>query len=182
MLIDKNGNAKIADFGIALSPNKTGEFAPSMGTLPYMSPEHLDGKPLDARSDLYSIGVLYHELLQGEIPYPPGGLNTLRSNISLGNVEFHPTHNNLSRGIRDILCRCLAKDPLNRFESVDSFAKALRSMPTRRHSSVLVVIVIILMIIMGVFAAYWWFSTRNSQYLGQTVSLNALEESLSHGR
>ena len=58
ILIDHHGRAKLADFGIAHSATKTGEFAPSLGTLRYMSPEQLEGKPSDHRSDLYSLGVV----------------------------------------------------------------------------------------------------------------------------
>ncbi len=187
ILLDQNCKAKIGDFGIALSPNKTGEFAPSMGTLPYMSPEHLDGKPLDARSDIFSVGVLYHELLQGNIPYPAGGVNTLRNNISLGNIEYSAETGNLPKNTRDILAKCLAKDPDKRFESASKLSAALKlTIPDKRPLRMLLLVALILfLIILGILAT--GFLIKNKQSSNDTgipflANPPTLEESLSHGR
>jgi len=181
ILINQNGNAKIADFGIALSPNKTGEFAPSMGTLPYMSPEHLDGKTLDARSDIYSLGVLYYELLHGEIPYPSGGLNTLRNNISLGRVALAPTNNKISKNIRKILTKCLAKAPYDRFKSAEQFANALRIEPPSHQSKTLLYLIVFFILLLSSLISYFWLSKNKG--VDHSISVpRPLEELLSLGR
>ena len=187
ILLDQQGKAKIGDFGIALSPNKTGEFAPSMGTLPYMSPEHLDGKCLDARSDIYSVGVLYHELLQGKIPYPTSGLNTLRNNISVGNVEYASESGKLPKKVREILSKCLAKNPDNRFASAKELAEALRPEVAGRRSLLMLVLLAVLLLVMAmVIMAVLLFMKKNTDLIGSGGVLfsnpNLLAESLSQGR
>ena len=72
VLFRANGNAVLTDFGIA-EAMKTGEEAAGsgsvIGTPHYMSPEQAQGKLTDARSDLYSLGILFYEMLMGEVPY-----------------------------------------------------------------------------------------------------------------
>jgi serine/threonine-protein kinase len=74
VLLNRSGQIKLVDFGIAraefrLHVTRTGTVK---GTLPYMSPEQAAGETLDRRADLYSAGVLYYELLTGEVAYPRG--------------------------------------------------------------------------------------------------------------
>ncbi len=88
ILIDHHGRALLADFGIAQSANKTGQFAPSLGTLAYMSPEQLAGKPVDPRSDIYSLGVLLCQLLTGKLPYDAHDQNSLRKEIVSGAIHL----------------------------------------------------------------------------------------------
>ena len=75
VLVSRRGEVKIADFGIALDPTgpaltRTGIV---LGTPSYMSPEHLQGERLDARADLFALGVLLYEMLTGARPYEPPG-------------------------------------------------------------------------------------------------------------
>ena len=69
ILINHHGDAVLTDFGIAQSASKTGVFAPSIGTLRYMAPEQLDGGEVGPQADIYSLGVLLHEVLTGRSPY-----------------------------------------------------------------------------------------------------------------
>ena len=69
ILINHHGDAVLTDFGIAQSAAKTGAFAPSIGTLRYMAPEQLDGGEVGPQADIYSLGVLLHEVLTGRSPY-----------------------------------------------------------------------------------------------------------------
>ena len=62
ILLDHHGRAPLTDFGIAFSPDDKGEGG-SFGTLPYMSPEQVEGNALDHRSDIYSLGIVLYELL-----------------------------------------------------------------------------------------------------------------------
>jgi serine/threonine protein kinase len=124
ILIDANGRAKIADFGIARSAMKTGEFAPSLGTLRYMSPEQLEGKPSDHRSDLYSLGVVLHEVLTGCIPYSSSEPNVLRKEIVQGRAEA--SSKKLSPALQAICKKALSKSPHQRHSSAAQFAAELR--------------------------------------------------------
>jgi eukaryotic-like serine/threonine-protein kinase len=87
ILIDHHGRALLADFGIAQSAQKTGAFAPSLGTLRYMSPEQLEGKPATPQSDVYSLGVVLHECITGRLPYSSNEPSVLRREIAGGATQ-----------------------------------------------------------------------------------------------
>src|SRR5687767_5562850 len=70
VLVDDEGRAKVADFGIARAgASDMTETGSGMGTAQYLSPEQAQGQPVDARSDLYSIGIVLYELLTGVVPF-----------------------------------------------------------------------------------------------------------------
>jgi hypothetical protein len=77
ILIDGHGNALLADFGIAL-PIGEAASGTSAGTLPYKSPEQLDGRPLDRRSDVFSLALVLYEALTGTLPYSAHDADTIR--------------------------------------------------------------------------------------------------------
>ena len=124
ILIDHHGRALLADFGLALSNHKTEHSALSVGTLAYMSPEQLEGKPVDPRSDIYSVGVLLCQLLTGKLPYDAHDQNSLRKEIVSGAV--HLTSQIVSSELRTICLRCLAHDPQERYQSAKELAADLR--------------------------------------------------------
>lgn len=139
ILIDQHDKAKLADFGIAQSATKTGEFAPSLGTLRYMAPEGLQGNVSDHRSDIFSLGVVLHEALTGRIPYSSYEPAVLRREIIAG-------HSNCSTDIPAPLlsiCRkALNHSPHQRHPSAAAFALDLRRAshtPSRGSAWVLVV-------------------------------------------
>ncbi len=72
LLLRTDGVAKLTDYGIARVPTNLSQATGNMiaGTVAYMSPEQIQGKPLDGRSDLYSAGVLLFEMLTGRLPFP----------------------------------------------------------------------------------------------------------------
>jgi serine/threonine protein kinase len=71
IMIDEDGDVRIMDFGIASSVDTKGATLPGMmiGTPEYMSPEQIDGSQTDARSDIYSLGIIIYELLTGKTPF-----------------------------------------------------------------------------------------------------------------
>lgn len=109
ILIDKKGRVKIADFGLAklISTNPTDAKLTGtnqvMGTLPYMAPEQIEGaRDIDHRADIYSLGVVFYELLTGELP--PG--------------RFAPPSQRVTLDVRldQIVLRTLEKSPEQRYQ------------------------------------------------------------------
>src|SRR4030043_315716 len=72
IMIDEEGDVRIMDFGIASSLEAKGATLPGMimGTPEYMSPEQIDGSQIDARCDIYSLGIIIYEMLTGKTPFP----------------------------------------------------------------------------------------------------------------
>lgn len=123
ILIDNHDRALLADFGIAQSSMKTGEFAPSLGTLRYMAPEQLNGQSALPQSDIYSLGVVLHEALTGKPPYSSDQPNTLRTEIHSG----ASVSRSLPERLIPVCRKALQKDPGQRFGNAAEFAAALRS-------------------------------------------------------
>ena len=85
VFIGPRGRVKVLDFGLAwsrLSGDTSSAFLPTAGTPAYMSPEQWRGAAQDARSDLWSAGILLYELLCGELPYSSVGLDALRDHVT----------------------------------------------------------------------------------------------------
>ncbi|NUP88260.1 MAG: molecular chaperone DnaK [Candidatus Sumerlaeia bacterium] len=125
MITQRTRAVKITDFGIAksLSPadrSSTGTLV--MGTPLYMAPEQVEGKPVDARTDLYSLGVLMYELVSGKPPF------------NEGNIEYHHLHTepeppaDCPSLLRDVIMRCLAKPREERFQSADELLAQLKGL------------------------------------------------------
>ena len=76
MLIDSEGRAKVTDFGIARELEQDGltKTGRVLGTTDYVSPEQAMGQQVDARSDIYSLGILLYEMLTGEVPFKADNL------------------------------------------------------------------------------------------------------------
>jgi serine/threonine-protein kinase len=119
IMISKNGDIKVTDFGIARvmssSSTKTGAV---LGTPSYMSPEQIVGHHVDGRSDLFSLGVVFYELLTGEKPFRGDNITTLMFNIT--NSTPAPINKKMAPNIPDnlisIIERLLAKDREARYQ------------------------------------------------------------------
>lgn len=126
LLIDVKGTVYVADFGLALTREDFAGAARFAGTPAYMSPEQTNGKPVDARSDLFSLGVVFYEMLTGQRPFQGRDLNEILTRIQTYlpppvNVLSPETPIELTR----ICMRCLSKDPLQRHRSADELVQAL---------------------------------------------------------
>ncbi|MGB2907758.1 MAG: protein kinase, partial [Candidatus Aminicenantaceae bacterium] len=122
IILDRSGNAHIMDFGIALSRATKGltEDGMSIGTPTYMSPEQASGKEIDARSDIYSLGVIMYEMATGEAPF------TGDSSLSIAmQHKLDPPRPpiQLNRRIPDplnsLILKCLEKKKENRCQSAE---------------------------------------------------------------
>jgi serine/threonine protein kinase len=127
-----DGTAKILDFGIAkLGPDhhitKTGMM---VGTVHYMSPEQVRGRPLDGRTDVFSAGVILYELLAGERPFKGEDITAILYKI----VNEEPPSlalealGELGPRLRGVLDKALAKDPAARYPSAAALAEELAAL------------------------------------------------------
>ena len=122
------GQIKVMDFGIAKLPSSTlTQDGSVLGTPAYMSPEQIQGKELDGRSDLFSLGSILYELLTGVKPFQGENLSTLTYQITHENPPPASPRNPLAPpAVDEILKRILAKNPNDRYARGKEFAQALR--------------------------------------------------------
>ena len=127
VLLDREGRARLADFGIARSLAESAERLTQtgsvMGTLRYMAPEQLTGGEIGPRTDLYGLGAVLHEALTGEPPFPAGS--------PVGLVEAQragaPTVPAVDPALAAVVRACLAYDPADRPIHAGAIADVLRA-------------------------------------------------------
>lgn len=124
IILLENGTVKVSDFGVArLDNSELTSTGYMVGTPSYMSPEGLQGRAVDARSDLYSVGVLFFELLTHR---RPGRDTPLEENLNVLNDATHLSPQNI-RSIKPILRQALQADPNTRIQSARDFVEQLKS-------------------------------------------------------
>jgi serine/threonine protein kinase len=124
IMLDKDSNVKLFDFGIArIGSHRVTQTGQMVGTLGYMSPEQVNSQPVDARTDLFSTGVVLYQLFTNHLPFE--GKNTATTLLKIVNDPPPPLKNFLSSyppELETILARALAKDREERYHSADEFA------------------------------------------------------------
>jgi len=128
IMIDKEGNAKIMDFGIARSmeAREVTEAGFIIGTPDYMSPEQAEGKDIDLRSDIYSLGIVLYEMVTGELPFK-GETPLSVAMKHKGEIPQDPRNLNpqISEDLSRVILKCLEKIKEQRFQSADGLRSAL---------------------------------------------------------
>ena len=131
VLFDKLNRPLLADFGIALSnagPIRVTREGNTLGSVAYMSPEQARGKPLDGRSDIYSLGVVCYECLAGKLPF--SGEDSM--SVALAHVEQPvPRLPPARMHWQSFLDKALAKRPEDRFQTAQEMLDALNGVQTR---------------------------------------------------
>ena len=128
ILIDRNGHAKITDFGIATGPDwtKVTKAGSIIGSARYMSPEQVRSKPVDVRSDIYSLGVVMYEMLAGHPPFDGANMPEIaRHHLNTPPPPLSDIRSDLPAGLEKVVMRCLEKLPEDRFVSMDEVLGAL---------------------------------------------------------
>ena len=144
IILDKRGRAKVLDFGLAKRTERDQlrdtnavstaytQAGALIGTPHYMSPEQALGHELDHRSDIFSLGVVLHEMISGERPFPGKTVGEVINNVinkppgplGLVNPAFTPA-------VDKIILKCLEKEPTNRYPSASALAKELAELKER---------------------------------------------------
>ena len=144
IMVTRDGRAKILDFGLAkvetpvADPDATRSIAKTdpgmvMGTAGYMSPEQVRGRPADARSDIFSFGLVLYEMLCGKRAFTAdSAIEVMNAILTADPPEMPPT---VPPGVAQMVEHCVEKNPDERFQSARDLAFALRAFGTHTHSS-----------------------------------------------
>lgn len=128
LILTSGGIVKIMDFGIAKvlgGPSKTG-YGVRMGTARYKSPEQVLGEPVDARSDLYSLGITLYHLLSGDLPFDSDSdFELMNAHLKVPPPLLTKRHKDIPPSLEQCVCKALAKNPSVRFQSAEEFGQAL---------------------------------------------------------
>jgi eukaryotic-like serine/threonine-protein kinase len=138
VMVTPTGNAKILDFGLAKREDPeelqrkttqgvaTESNAGLTGTLPYMSPEQLEGRETGPRSDIWSLGVMLYEMASGARPFR--GENLYRLCTAIIQEPMPPLPENVPVGLASVIKRCLQKEPSRRYQRAGELRAALEAL------------------------------------------------------
>jgi tetratricopeptide (TPR) repeat protein/predicted Ser/Thr protein kinase len=130
IMIDREGNVRIMDFGIARSLESKGITGAGVmiGTPEYMSPEQVEGKEVDQRSDIYSLGVILYEMVTGRVPFEGDTPFTIGMKHK-GEIPQNPKELNsqISDDLNRLILRCLEKEKERRFQSAGEVRSELEN-------------------------------------------------------
>lgn len=129
VIIDERGRAYLTDFGLARAFESLTITSPSalLGTPHYLSPEQAEGRSLDVRSDIYSLGVVAYEMCVGRVPFREGSpASIIVAHLTKPPMPPRQLNPRLPRAVERVLLKALAKKLEERYSSATAFARALR--------------------------------------------------------
>ena len=130
VMLDSKGNVKLADFGVARvnDPDAEGEktrVGQVIGTPAYMSPEQTQGQPIDHRTDIFSAGILFYQILTGSKPFDGTGF-ALQKKIIQDDPVWPSTLLEVPDTFDRVVAKALAKEPDHRYRSAKEFAEDVK--------------------------------------------------------
>jgi len=128
IMIDRDGNARIMDFGIARSLKAKGitDAGVMIGTPEYMSVEQVEGKKVDRRSDIYSLGVILYEMVTGRVPFEGDTPLTIAvKHKSEAAPDPRKINAQVPEDLSRVILRCMEKDKENRYQGADELLSEL---------------------------------------------------------
>ncbi len=141
IMLLRNGTIKVADFGIAKLPdvNETQEEQnkKAIGTVYYISPEQASGKPIDARSDLYSLGVMLYEMVTGRLPFRSEQLlNVAKMQVNEKPVPPSKRNAAVPKGVEQLILCAMEKDPAKRFQSAKEMLRVVTQLKNNPQANI----------------------------------------------
>jgi Tol biopolymer transport system component len=207
IMVSESGRVKVLDFGLAqaefsgrdrgavLTRSATQD-GRVVGTPAYMSPEQAEGKTIDARSDIFSLGIVFYEMLTGERPFVGGTAASIVSSILRDTPrsasDLQPA---IPRELARLVHRCLAKNPIDRYQSAIDLRHALEetkqdvdsgdmlaSRPqARRRASLRTTLAIVAAVLVALTASIWRLTRQAGPSLSVPRLRNAVQVSSSLG-
>src|SRR5262249_8941438 len=137
ILVTKDGDVKLGDFGIARFATQVSGTGKLIGTPAYLSPEQIHGKPQDVRSDLFSLGIILYQMATGVRPSDGTPVSAVCAQIIPTDPPPPSQHQpELPPEFDRIVMRCLAKGPNDRSPSAEALASSLYPLARRTASAV----------------------------------------------
>jgi Tol biopolymer transport system component len=136
LMVGRDGRIRVLDFGLAkvqAAPEEGRRSQPSLttdglvvGTAQYMSPEQASGKKADTRSDIFSLGIVFYELLAGKLPFEgETAVDVMYAILHLGHAPLPGFGTGVLKGFSDVVDRALAKEPEQRFQTMREMASEI---------------------------------------------------------
>jgi eukaryotic-like serine/threonine-protein kinase len=143
ILVQADGRVKVTDFGIAKAIQSDANLedltqaGAILGTAKYLSPEQVDGVGIDARADIYSLGVVLYEMICGKPPFVAAtDLATALMHVQATAPRPRQMRPGIPRPLDDVIVRAMNREPSGRFSSAAEMAQALRSIDMRADDAV----------------------------------------------
>lgn len=191
IFLDKDGHIKIMDFGIAQiisEVNSSQGGGSSMGTPAYMSPEQVYGQKLAQRSDIYSLGVLFHQMLTGRAPYDSTTMSELEIKGHVVNENLPRMKNYypyISEGLQLVVDKATAKEQKDRFATCDEMFKAIKQVlsPEKKSKTPIFIVSAAAAVCILIGLGFWdYFRTKvdyykdYAEYYGVAKGLGSLSD------
>ena len=171
IIITPEGQPKILDFGIAtIAHNEEGETDDLIiGTPSYMSPEQVKGEHLDERSDVYSLGVVLHQMLTGNAPYDTTTMSVFDINKKVVDEplpRMRSYYKYISEKVQRVVDKATAKEPKDRYASCADFKKALHNAiyPQKMTKNFKIAVAAACLVILGGGFAVWDYMRTKVEY------------------
>lgn len=138
ILIDRHGNVKITDFGIAMALSATSitQTNSVLGSVHYLSPEQARGGMANRKSDIYSLGIVMFELLTGRLPFSgESAVSIALKHLQSETPSLKRWNPSIPQSVENIVLKATAKDPFHRYDTVEEMEEDIRTAlePERLH-------------------------------------------------